>query len=272
MPPIRSERSLHDATIALSEKLLEGWTLLSESCPDTNVPLVQRDGTILSVGSGKTFTRINGELQPIADLPPVTPSAPRPQTTFSSPMTTPSMATPSSRPMDNWAPTATPASIDKRLSAEITEKLLQGWTLSSHHCPETGVPLLRTPKGELHSVRTGQTYPAEAPPGSSSFLSQPSPSALTSSALAGSTMAAPPPVLTPQALMRPGSGGGSLSLPAVYMPLDRRTVSSSTEQALLRKIEGARTLLETTDDLEAATKIVDFIAKCGAALDVLSKQ
>merc|ERR1712188_257283 len=56
----------------------------------------------------------------------------------------------------------TPASVDKRLSAEITEKLLQGWTLSSQHCPETGVPLLRTPKGELYSVRTGRTYLPEA--------------------------------------------------------------------------------------------------------------
>ena len=52
---------------AVAQKLLEGYTLLSESCEATNVPLVQdQHGRILSVGTGKTYERYGGELRECA--------------------------------------------------------------------------------------------------------------------------------------------------------------------------------------------------------------
>eukprot|EP00966_Prymnesium_polylepis_P294994 6812620-Prymnesium_polylepis.1 len=47
----------------VAQKLLDGFTLLSESCPATNVPLVQNAaGQIFSVGTNKWYMRVGGEL------------------------------------------------------------------------------------------------------------------------------------------------------------------------------------------------------------------
>jgi hypothetical protein len=47
----------------VAAKLLEGFTLLSESCPVTSVPLVQDpSGRILSVGTGRWYERTGGAL------------------------------------------------------------------------------------------------------------------------------------------------------------------------------------------------------------------
>ena len=54
----------------VAQKLLEGFTLLSESCPTTNVPLVQNQaGHILSVGTGTWYTRRGATLVPAATSP-----------------------------------------------------------------------------------------------------------------------------------------------------------------------------------------------------------
>ncbi len=54
----------------VAQKLLEGYTLLSDSCPHTNVPLVQSaTGQIYSVGTGKHYQRVGGELHELLASP-----------------------------------------------------------------------------------------------------------------------------------------------------------------------------------------------------------
>ena len=174
----------------------------------------------------------------------------------------------------------TPASVDKRLSAEITEKLLQGWTLSSHHCPETGVPLLRTPKGELYSVRTGQTYAPEAlaggtpgalpnagpNPSMTNLMGDSRPSMAPVSPVAG--IAASPASVIPQPMSSAVISTIPHDGPRTY---DRRQVSSAAEQALLKKIDGARKVMDSTDDLDTSIKAATLMAQCATALDLLTK-
>lgn len=74
----------------VAQKLLEGCTLLSESCEVTSVPLVQdQQGRIISVGTGKVYERISGKLR---EMGAFTPTASRDMHTMSS---MPSSANPS---------------------------------------------------------------------------------------------------------------------------------------------------------------------------------
>jgi len=55
-PPAADDSASLSAMVA--QKLLEGFTLLSDSCPTTNVPLVQnKQGQIFSVGTGRYYER-----------------------------------------------------------------------------------------------------------------------------------------------------------------------------------------------------------------------
>ena len=55
-PPAADDSASLSAMVA--QKLLEGFTLLSDSCPTTNVPLVQnKQGQIFSVGTGRCYER-----------------------------------------------------------------------------------------------------------------------------------------------------------------------------------------------------------------------
>ena len=67
--PHRADTTEGDQSLSsrVAAKLLEGYTLLSESCPDTSVPLVQdQQGRILSVGTGKWYQRTGGQLLLVA--------------------------------------------------------------------------------------------------------------------------------------------------------------------------------------------------------------
>ena len=66
----------------VAAKLLEGYTLLSESCPSTSVPLVQdQSGHILSVGTGRWYERTGGQLTEVGP-----PGAPVPGLAASTPI------------------------------------------------------------------------------------------------------------------------------------------------------------------------------------------
>ena len=63
-PQPEAEADSQSLSARVAQKLLEGYQLLSESCPQTSVPLVQHtDGRIYSVGTGKFYTRVGSELR-----------------------------------------------------------------------------------------------------------------------------------------------------------------------------------------------------------------
>ena len=141
----------------LSQKLLEGCKLLSDSCPETNVPLVStKDGRMYSVGNGSYYVRDSaGELrkvgaeQPAAAEPSLLSSAaaggsPGPACAGSPRSSAPALASPS--PADEAEA--------QSLSARVAQKLLEGYTLLSDSCPHTNVPLVQSTAGQILSVGT----------------------------------------------------------------------------------------------------------------------
>lgn len=137
----------------LSQKLLEGCKLLSDSCPETNVPLVLTlDGRIYSVGNGAYYERdetgqllvAGAEKAGGACVSPV----PKPHSVGASS----AARTPRSSPPVAADTTGT------SLSAMVAEKLLEGYTLLSESCPVTNVPLVQSPDGRIFSVGTSTWY------------------------------------------------------------------------------------------------------------------
>ena len=155
-PNLRMEQEKINANVnQLSQKLLEGCKLLSESCPETNVPLVSTmDGRMYSVGNGCYDAREGSELvkvaaESVAPPPPATPGSPnRPSL-----MAYASGAPPGSVEMPTVPPIET-----QSLSSRVAAKLLEGFTLLSESCPVTSVPLVQDPSGRILSVGTGKWY------------------------------------------------------------------------------------------------------------------
>lgn len=136
---------------ALSTKLLEGCKLLSESCPETNVPLVlTKDGRMFSVGNETYYRKENGKLVPDGGSSSV-------------------VATSAA-----GAPQPRPAADDQTLSAHVAQKLLEGWTLLPDTCPETNVPLVQSKDGQILSVGTGKHHRRE-PSGALREVAAPAP-------------------------------------------------------------------------------------------------
>lgn len=147
---------------SLSQKLLEGCKLLSESCPETNVPLVSTlDGRMYSVGNGCYYTRENGELvKAAADAPPMSqpPSTPAPNASPKSgggSFLAPTVGTSAPGTVQMPAPDV---SDGQSLSSRVAAKLLEGFTLLSESCPVTSVPLVQDAQGRILSVGTGRWY------------------------------------------------------------------------------------------------------------------
>lgn len=142
---------------SLSQKLLEGCKLLSESCPETNVPLVSTtDGRMYSVGNGCYYRREGGELIKESANAPLEPPPP---TGGGSPSRggflsfTPGGTQPGTVELPSSAPPET-----QSLSSKVAAKLLEGFTLLSESCPVTSVPLVQDPSGRILSVGTGKWY------------------------------------------------------------------------------------------------------------------
>lgn len=144
----------------LSQKLLEGCKLLSDSCPETNVPLVSTmDGRMYSVGNGCYYVRDGGALVKISSsaMPPTSGSpvkvSPERSGSFITSATT---APPGGVVLSHESPRAD--ADGQSLSARVAAKLLEGFTLLSEACPVTSVPLVQDPHGRILSVGTGKWY------------------------------------------------------------------------------------------------------------------
>lgn len=126
----------------LSQKLLEGCKLLSDSCPETNVPLVSTpDGRMFSVGNGCYYVKEGDVLRKEAPAASALP------------------ATPGSPPRAGTAGGIDATTADgTSLSSKVAAKLLDGYTLLSESCPVTSVPLVQDAQGRILSVGTGLWY------------------------------------------------------------------------------------------------------------------
>ena len=141
---------------SLSQRLLEGCKLLSESCPETNVPLVStQDGRMYSVGNGCYYVREGSELVKAQAEPP--PAAP-PATPGGSPARSAFLAPSMNAPGTVEAPPPGPPENGQSLSSRVAAKLLEGFTLLSESCPVTSVPLVQDAQGRILSVGTGRWY------------------------------------------------------------------------------------------------------------------
>ena len=171
----------------VAAKLLEGFTLLSESCPVTSVPLVQNaHGQILSVGTGKWYSRTGGEL------------------------------------LESGAPTPLPSAHAPSVHGGITAMPLSPSHLFAAMPPPPSVPPRDAAAGYSRYVGTPQP-PPPVPPAS---LPAPSPAMSASSIAGGSSVSAavssailaagagaasaPPPSITNGVGGGGGGGGGAL--------------------------------------------------------------
>ena len=219
---------------SLSQKLLEGCKLLSDSCPETNVPLVSTpNGRMFSVGNGSYYVREAGELVKIPGAAESLPSA----------AVAAAPATPKSPPRGGFlgfAPGAPQASVEvpsavpdgQSLSSRVAAKLLEGFTLLSESCPVTSVPLVQDASGRILSVGTGRWYErtggeiveAAAPP-TPSLAQAAAEGAIavvppSATAVAPPSLPAAPPKPTGTPLPLPAVGSSSAAAaapPSVYM-------------------------------------------------------
>ena len=133
---------------SLSQKLLEGCKLLSDSCPETNVPLVSTpNGRMFSVGNGSYYVREAGELVAAWRREPCPARRPRRRP-----------RRPSRRPAASSHPVrrrrSGPTVPDgQSLSSRVAAEQLEGFTLSSR--PGPSVPLVGDASGRI-SVGTGR--------------------------------------------------------------------------------------------------------------------
>lgn len=174
---------------SLSQKLLEGCKLLSDSCPETNVPLVSTtDGRMYSVGNGCYYVREGSELVK-APSEAATAAMPPPETPVSqaSPARGGFLAPSVGSAGVVEPPSAPPPTDQQSLSSRVAAKLLEGFTLLSESCPVTSVPLVQDAQGRILSVGTGRWYertggdlieaPGAASPAAALMPPQPQPQA-----------------------------------------------------------------------------------------------
>jgi len=136
----------------LSKRLLEGCSILSDSCPETNVPLVLTlDKRIYSVGTDAYYERDgSGGLRRVRSTASAPGGGLAPAALLRSSGAGGADATLRS-PNGGGAG-------ESSLSALVAEKLLAGYTLLSESCAVTNVPLLEAPDGRVLSVGTGEWF------------------------------------------------------------------------------------------------------------------
>ncbi|KAJ1624363.1 hypothetical protein T492DRAFT_881943 [Pavlovales sp. CCMP2436] len=256
----------------LSAKLLEGCKLLSESCPETNVPLVlTKDGRMLSVGNGAFYRREGGKLVVERELPAsherldpfggydsLGASTPLPYATRGLPPASAATSYYGAPPPEQPAE-ASAGSLSQRVAA----RLLDGWQLLAESCPQTNVPLVQSRDGQILSVGTGKLYQREPTGaltelvggGGGYGLSQALP-ASTARGFSPSRYAPPSAPAAPYALASAPLSAGTVS--------HDRTISSTLD-TLYSKLNAAQAQLAQAHD-GSARQLVVSIQEIAAAI------
>lgn len=300
----------------LSQKLLEGCKLLcahtrhtrrtivsdaadaspvhpfcrSDSCPETNVPLVStKDGRMYSVGNGAYYVKEGDELLKVTpagkENEPVSTTTPVSASLGASPWTgAPFLPSPPQ-----------PETESQSLSARVAQKLLEGYQLLSESCPHTSVPLVQHTDGRIYSVGTGKFYTrvgtelrelgsqqvtatgSMPPPQPASVHAHASPRSLGPAPTFATAETVAMPALSFGA-PTPARNGDSPTTPAVFSPppaaVDEamrasHPVIESTLSVLYHKLEQARLELMRSTTTEAAAPLVVLIKDIAQAIATL---
>jgi uncharacterized Zn finger protein (UPF0148 family) len=158
--------------------LLKGWTLLGESCPDCNVPLVEdkkrNAGVMLCVNCNKQYVRekdveegkfkvsstFSGSAEPPKQVSTTTNNIKEEKDVAKQSAPAPHFNEDYYDDDDDWVPPTeeelkeieAARKRNDEISAKLSQKLLQGWALIDIVCPACYTPLMRNKQKELFCV------------------------------------------------------------------------------------------------------------------------
>jgi len=317
----------------LSKKLLDGWVLISDSCPNSScsVPLVKsKTGEIYCIGCERHYELGDSpgrphspmadhgandfELSPEKEMhPPRTystssspynqraaPFAPPPLPPHSPHSPQMHMAASQSRSpmhMEQYhepSPDAgaQPLTTHYSNSAEIAQKLLQGWVLMSDYCTEPGcnLPLVKNQEGMLQCVACKRVthMPSQAavepprdryiepPSPAARYSHQPSPAAshrsMEQSQLSTFTPQKQRPALeslSPSPGRGPSDGLRLATLDTNDAMAPWSQIAHPTEALLMQKIGAARRQLQGCTDVNDSKALCSLIAEAANALKAI---
>eukprot|EP00656_Telonema_subtile_P030560 TRINITY_DN3353_c0_g1_i4.p1 TRINITY_DN3353_c0_g1~~TRINITY_DN3353_c0_g1_i4.p1 ORF type:complete len:301 (-),score=62.45 TRINITY_DN3353_c0_g1_i4:80-982(-) len=279
----------------LSKKLLEGWVLISDSCPNAacSVPLVKsKSGEIYCIGCEKLYNlqspgglaspdpEQSFELSPIGAPSPVQHygnSVPFSSSMFAPPPVPESPVRASPVSALSPSPQPTPPATHYNNSAEIAQKLLQGWVLLNDYCSEPGcnLPLVKNQEGMLQCVACKRiTHPTEQ-------AAVPELPALSPSPEFNKQMSVHSPSPSPQKDFIPSYNSAPISAQKESSNLQLANTQSSdssmpwrqiadpTEKLLVQKIAAARRQLQDCHNVADSTALCSLIAEAANALKAL---
>ncbi|OQR97242.1 hypothetical protein ACHHYP_12354 [Achlya hypogyna] len=251
----------------MSEKMLQGWALLAETCPvaECHTPLMstkKQPGKVYCVKCERWFSTELAQkeaAQPAEKetTQPAEEEAPQPQWE------------------ESEAEAAAYREKKKRrdaASAKMGEKMLQGWTLLGIHCPVPGclMPLMRSREGQMYCVNCEQYVMTEE---EMAAREAPAPPTASEASVAASSVvsspAGPPTSTNTSVPHSPLPKRRALSAPNEY---DLQAMHRMAIEVLYEKMDAALGQLEAaTKPKEAATiaKLVRELAKAIKALQAL---
>lgn len=135
--------SVEEAHKELEQRMLSGWTMLSETCPISGYPLVRKDGVTFSIRCGMEVKFENASQQELSPVPKDEAGS-----------TDGSNRKESKR--------GAHADVDA-YSREIGSMLLQGWAMMEEECPVSrACPLMKNRKnGKIYSVAAKRYFTEE---------------------------------------------------------------------------------------------------------------
>jgi len=256
----------------LSKKLVDGWTLLKDDCPNQNckVSLISKDAKLFCVSCENYFRRdANGMIwysrpdDPPSSLPPNTlrelakalplpPSSPDVKLPLSNLTQSASIPAPSVGRRLEFSPSTTPtkefqqrqlavpSGARVRDGTKVAQKLLEGWTLLNRSCPRCAGTLVADKASKAFCVSCNVHVESAAPS---------------------------------KSIFQNGTGahmnGSHKDLLEDTEKSNPQVILDNTIRSLYAKMESAREILDQTTNLAECSKLVTLIAECGNSIKIL---
>eukprot|EP00171_Calliarthron_tuberculosum_P002577 IDg2577t1 len=287
-----SQSDRGDGIENLSRLMLEGWTMLAETCPrtDCHMPLARsRQGRIYccacqadvvaATSTGAPQTGTASRASPVVTTPrsvaenpsslptPDAPAAPAPN---------PAGTVIAVRGGTSGGAGATSTALS--VSAALGEKLLQGWTMLNRSCTTCATPLLRSAAGALLCVRCASTSAAVGAGGRAAPTAPPAvPAPPPRAHLLAPPRAAGAPRPMSCALLPATPGSAAVQTPGT-VPLTLAGNGEQTfaelcaaEAAVVSTMSTLRAGLANRRDVEGLTAIMRGIREAAATIEQLRK-
>jgi len=259
----------------LSKKLLEGWTLLRDECPNSNckISLVTKDGKIFCVSCQNYFRKdasglvwfvrpedsVSSPNIPIRDLPKSLPLPPSAIPDSRNPI-----STSNGRLEFSSNPEPPPQINGKRDGKKVAQKLLEGWNLTNRLCSRCSGNLVTDKQNRVFCVfcnsfegnANNSGYVSNQFPRTSNQFSSPLSNGRNSDIFNGKESF--------QGRIEPFHGMEN-SIPLMFEK-DPQSILEGTLQSLYDKMESARELLDKTHSISESTKLVTLIESCAKTI------